>query len=139
MELLLRLLILFRKEFAASQFVPYAFEQKVGMGDGIAPIQIPLNRGTLSIIGVVDRVDVFEKDGAKYLRVVDYKTGKKEFSFDLIRNGIDIQMLMYLYALQQNLFPNRTCLPAGVQYIGSNPKTVNASRNQWLQINIFRF
>lgn len=126
-----RLLILFRKEFAASRFVPYSFEQNVGMGkDGVKSIRIPLENGTLSMIGVVDRVDVYEADGVKYLRVVDYKTGEKKFSFEKIKNGIDIQMLMYLYALQQNLFPGQTCLPAGVQYIGSNPKTVRATRSQ---------
>lgn len=126
-----RLLTLFRKEFQASQFVPYAFEQKVGIGENaVDPIKIPLEKGSLSMIGVVDRVDLYEKDGEKYLRVVDYKTGKKDFSFQLIQNGIDIQMLMYLYALQQNLFPGETCLPAGVQYIGSNPKVVSGKRSQ---------
>ncbi len=126
-----RLLTLFRKEFSASQFVPYAFERGVGIGkDPVTPVEIPLERGTLSMIGIVDRVDLYEKDGKKYLRVVDYKTGKKDFSFDLIKNGIDIQMLMYLYALQQNLFPGETCLPAGVQYVGSNPKTVSGSRSK---------
>ncbi len=125
-----RLLFLFRKEFAASQFVPYSFEQKVGVGDGaVKTVEIPLETGSLSMIGVVDRVDVYEKDGVKYLRVVDYKTGKKNFSFQLIQNGIDIQMLMYLYALQQNLFPGQTCMPAGVQYIGAYPKTVSAKRS----------
>lgn len=126
-----RLLTLFRKEFAASEFVPCAFEQNVGVGkDAVPSVKIPLEDGTLSMIGVVDRVDVYEKDGVKYLRVVDYKTGKKVFSFDKVKNGIDVQMLMYLYALQQNLFPGETCLPAGVQYIGSNPKTVAGKRSR---------
>lgn len=124
-----RLLTLFRKEFEHSEFVPAAFEQPVGKG-GVDPVVIPLEEGTLSMIGIVDRVDVYERDGVKYLRVVDYKTGEKKFSFEKIQNGIDIQMLMYLYALQQNLYPGQTCLPAGVQYVGSNPATVTAQRNQ---------
>ncbi len=125
------LLILFRKEFAASQFVPYAFEVNVGIGDrAVEAVQIPLQQGTLSLVGKVDRVDVLEKDGVKYLRVVDYKTGQKTFSFNLVNHGIDIQMLMYLYALQQNMFPGQTCYPAGVQYVGANPKTVPATRDQ---------
>ncbi len=129
MKKIFRLLTLFRKELAATEFVPYAFEQPVGYGEGaVPPVKIPLENGTLSVIGIVDRVDLFEKDGVKYLRIIDYKTGKKEFSFDKIRNGIDIQMLMYLYALQQNLFPGQTCIPAGVQYIGANPATVSAAR-----------
>jgi ATP-dependent helicase/nuclease subunit B len=125
------LLLLFRKEFAASQFRPVAFEVNVGIGDRpVESVKIPLEYGTVSLVGKVDRVDLFEKDGKKYLRVVDYKTGEKTFSFDLVNNGIDIQMLMYLYALQQNFYPGQDCYPAGVQYVGANPKTVKASRKE---------
>jgi ATP-dependent helicase/nuclease subunit B len=126
-----RLLILFKKEFAQSEFVPVAFEQKIGSGDGaVSPVVIPLTYGTLSMIGIVDRVDVFEKDGKKYLRVIDYKSGKKAFSLSKIEHGIDVQMLMYLCALKQNLFPGETCVPAGVQYVGANPAIVPALRGE---------
>ncbi|MBO5222518.1 MAG: PD-(D/E)XK nuclease family protein [Clostridia bacterium] len=124
-----RLLTLFRKEFSLSQFVPVAFEQPIGQGkNAVPPIDIPLQRGTLSLIGVVDRVDVYEKGGVKYLRVVDYKSGQKDFSLKKVENGIDVQMLMYLYALRQNLYPGQNVIPAGVQYIGSNPKVADVSR-----------
>ena len=125
-----RLLTLFRKEFAVSQFRPVAFEQRINTKPGdVAPVVIPLEQGTLSLIGVVDRVDLYEKDGVKYLRVVDYKSGSKEFSLKKVENGIDVQMLMYLYALQQNLYPGENCVPAGVQYIGANPGVAPADRN----------
>ena len=125
-----RLLRYFRKELAVSQFRPYAFEQKLNREEGsVAPLSIPLKEGTLSMVGVVDRVDLYEKDGVKYLRIIDYKSGKKQFSFHLVENGIDVQMLMYLCSLQNNLFPGETCAPAGVQYVGANPATVNGRRS----------
>ncbi len=125
-----RLLLLFRKEFSLSLFVPVAFEQNIGLGEGKVPsVTIPLEEGTLSMIGVVDRVDVYEKNGTKYLRVIDYKSGKKEYSYNKVKNGIDIQMLMYLFALQQNLYPGKNCVPAGIQYIGSNPVLAAVSRS----------
>lgn len=44
-------------------------------------LSIPLpDGGRVSIDGKVDRVDLLQRDGVQYLRVVDYKTGKKEFS-----------------------------------------------------------
>lgn len=129
MEKIERLLLLFRKEFQLSQFSPVAFEQRIGGGEGAVPsVEIPLERGTLSLIGVVDRVDVYEKDEVKYLRVVDYKSGRKDFSLKKVQNGIDVQMLMYLYALQQNLYPGQNVVPAGVQYVGANPKVADVSR-----------
>lgn len=126
-----KLLKVFRKEFAATQFRPVAFEQKIGSGEGATPpIEIPLERGTLSMIGTVDRVDLYEKDGIKYLKVVDYKSGTKTFSFDKIRRGIDVQMLMYLYALRQNYAPGEAVEAAGVQYVGANPKIASAHRGE---------
>ncbi len=129
MKKIFRLLTLFRKEFAATEFVPYAFEQRVGYGEGaVPPVEIPLEEGSLSVIGVVDRIDRLEKDGINYLRVVDYKSGNKDFSLNKVKHGIDIQMLMYLYALQQNLFPGKCCRPAGVQYVKADAGTVSALR-----------
>ena len=81
-------------------------------------------------VGTADRADIYEKDGRKYLRIIDYKSGHKTFDLQYVFYGLDVQMLMYLYALQQNLYPGQTCLPAGVQYVGSNPATVTAQRNQ---------
>lgn len=130
MEKIKRILLLFQKEFAASQFVPVAFEQPIGFGENaVDSVTIPLEDGSLSLIGVVDRVDVYERDGKKYIRVIDYKSGRKEFSFKKVKNGIDIQMLMYLFALQQNLYPHGVCVPAGIQYVGANPGIASVSRN----------
>ncbi len=39
--------------------------------------------------------------GKLYLRVVDYKSGKKAFDLAAVKMGLDIQMLLYLFALQK--------------------------------------
>ena len=57
------------------------------------------NGRTVSIRGSVDRVDVMEKDGSKYLRVVDYKTGPKDFKLSDVLYGVNLQMLIYLRSI----------------------------------------
>ena len=57
--------------------------------------------GELRVGGKVDRVDGWIKDDKLYLRVVDYKSGKKKFDLANVRMGLDIQMLLYLFALQK--------------------------------------
>ncbi len=88
-----------REEFAYSSFRPVYFELKIGK-NGIPPVEFVLSDGTrASIYGSVDRVDACEINGKTYIRVVDYKTGKKQFSRDDIEKGKNLQLLIYLYSI----------------------------------------
>jgi len=55
----------------------------------------------LRLSGFVDRVDEWLHNGKRYLRVVDYKSGKKSFDLSDVRHGLNIQMLLYLFALER--------------------------------------
>ncbi len=88
-----------KHEFELCRFRPEFFELKIGRG-GVDPLTIRLSDGSsVSLRGVVDRVDVWRQDGEVYLRVVDYKTGAKKFSLDDIKSGLNLQLLVYLFSL----------------------------------------
>lgn len=89
-------------EFAQSRYRPAACELKIGgkEGEGIASLNVPSDGGrNVKIIGSVDRVDT-TPDGK--VRVVDYKSGKKEFELTDLLNGVKMQMLLYLYSIIKN-------------------------------------
>ncbi|HPZ00862.1 MAG TPA: PD-(D/E)XK nuclease family protein, partial [Clostridiales bacterium] len=95
------------EEFANSSFYPVDFELTIGPKegkDGIPAYTLPLpDGGTLTINGSVDRVDSYQKDGQTYIRIVDYKTGGKDFALsEVICYGLSMQMLIYLFAIEQN-------------------------------------
>ena len=52
--------------------------------------------------GKIDRVDSWQEDALNFMRVVDYKTGTKTLAPEKLVSGLDMQMLIYLFALQQN-------------------------------------
>lgn len=108
-------------EFAQSKFCPSGFEVKIGLGD-LPAVEVPTINGKVRMRGIVDRTDTYTVDGITYLRVVDYKTGEKKFSLEKTEKGIDLQMLMYLFACCDADKTGKT-LPAGVLYMpASAPK-----------------
>ncbi len=105
-----------RRELASSRFIPTYFEQ--AFRDQTA-IPITGNLAVGSLMGVVDRVDLYSTaSGKTYLRVVDYKTGRKDFDYTDILSGMGLQMLIYLFALTREAahYYGRSLEPAGVLY-----------------------
>lgn len=106
------------KELRESGFEPADFEVDFGGEEGLPPI--PVQNGQMNAIlrGFIDRMDVWNDRGSIYYRVVDYKTGKKDFDYCDVFNGVGLQMLLYLFALRESgheaLGPHP--VPAGVQY-----------------------
>lgn len=117
-EIVLTVVERLRAEFSVTSFEPIDFELKIG--EDIPPYKLPLEEGEAHITGSVDRVDIMEKDGITYLRVIDYKTGKKEFNLSALLSGLNIQPVLYLMTLLKNGEERYgKALPAGVLYLPS--------------------
>ena len=116
-------------ELKVSSFTPVDFELDIGPGSDINPIPIDLGDGKkLYISGQIDRVDLYSKEGKNYIRVTDYKTGKKLFNLEDIKRGFNLQMLLYLASICRD-GKNRyggEIVPAGVLYSNAVSNTKNA-------------
>ena len=117
-------------ELAVSDFTPAAFELGFGPGKALPPVEV--EQGVrLRLSGYVDRVDEWLHNGKRYLRVVDYKTGKKSFDFADVEDGRGLQMLLYLFALaregERALGPGEI-VPAGVLYVPARTPLVDGER-----------
>lgn len=119
-------------EFSASDFKPVAFELSIDADGEVDTYNIPLSDGgTLKLKGSIDRVDVAEQNGTTYVRVVDYKSGGKKFSLNEVFNGLNMQMLIYLFAIWKNGFRDyKNITPAGILYMPVNAPFVSAQRNE---------
>lgn len=108
------------QELQDADFEPVAFEHAFDA--------IPISGKTMTAVlrGFVDRVDAWNQDGQTYFRVVDYKTGKKDFDYCDVFNGLGLQMLLYLFALEDDGFAllGDDPIPAGVQYFPARVPTV---------------
>ncbi len=106
-----------REELMSSDFRPLDFELKFGSDGQLPAVEFPSGD---SVIGKVDRVDGWLRDGKLCIRVVDYKTGSRNRTMDLrdVINGLDLQMFIYLFALEREGRDRygMEIVPAGVLY-----------------------
>lgn len=118
-------------EMRRSDFRLMEFELSFGGRDADLPaVRVEREDISLRLVGKVDRVDGWVKDGKLYLRVVDYKTGKKTFDLSDVQYGLGIQMLLYLFALEQEgeRYFGLPVVPAGVLYLPARDVIVSEKR-----------
>ena len=119
------------------------FELPINFGGGEAaePFTVSLPDCTNAyVFGKVDRVDTYKKGKDVYIRVVDYKTGIKDFKLSDIELGLNLQMLLYLFALWQNpteQFKEKAgcekgggILPAGVLYFSAKAPEISLEKEE---------
>ena len=118
-------------EFSYSEFKPVAFELKIDEDGEIKTYDIELDDGgILKIKGSIDRVDVAQGENDTLVRVVDYKSNGKAFNLNEVFYGLNMQMLIYLFAIWKNGFRNyKNIKPAGVLYMPVNAPFVNIERD----------
>ncbi len=106
-------------ELRLSDFTPLDFELNFAEARDIPPIELGEDGEALTLSGIADRVDGWLHEGKLYLRVVDYKTGRKEFSLSEVLDGMNLQMLLYLFTLSDGgkTRYGHEIVPAGVMYI----------------------
>ncbi|MDR2532756.1 MAG: PD-(D/E)XK nuclease family protein [Oscillospiraceae bacterium] len=93
------------EDMEVSDFKPFEFEKK-----------FEFTLGGLLIKGKTDRLDMLESsenNNTRYVRVIDYKTGAKEFSYPEIEFGLNLQALIYLFAIASL---NEDYKPSGAFY-----------------------
>ena len=117
-------------ELRRSDFAPLDFELDFSDANEFPPIELGEGEDRLTLSGIADRVDGWLHDGKLYLRVVDYKTGKKKFSLSDVWYGMGLQMLLYLFALERDgrRRYGYEIVPAGVMYIPARNAILSLGR-----------
>lgn len=101
------------EELNQASFEPEGFEVSFGNDGQLPAVDCSGTKMQAQLGGFVDRVDIWNAGDDKYFRVVDYKTGRKDFDYCDVFNGLGLQMLLYLFAIEDSVEDMK---PAGVQY-----------------------
>ena len=113
------------------QFTPIGTELDFGQEE-----VLNLENGrSLILTGRIDRVDIFTSDsGTQYLRIIDYKSGQARFDVSEVKQGVQLQLMLYMNALIKNpaaleqYLPhsNKGLKPAGVFYFPIDDPIIDA-------------
>lgn len=120
-NILKRSISLITEHIKRGEFIPSGYEVSFGLNGEFPPIEVELNSGEkVSLIGKVDRVDMLENKelNEKYIRIVDYKSGNKEFKITDVYYMLQMQLLIYLDAILTEVGKEveEEVLPAGILY-----------------------
>ena len=106
------------EQIVAGDFVPAGMETVFSGNEDIEAARISLPGGAeLTLTGRIDRIDICDEDGVTLVRVIDYKTGRKEFSLRDVYYGLQLQLVIYMEAALELLRKQgKHPVPAGIFY-----------------------
>lgn len=116
------------KQLEAGEFVPSGYELSFRNTEPLWENTADSSRFDLR--GRIDRMDVCETDGKLYVKVMDYKTGRKEFKLLHVYYGVQLQLVAYLQAaiqFEKKIYREKEVIPAGVLYYRVDDPLVEAA------------
>ncbi|MEW6661143.1 MAG: helicase-exonuclease AddAB subunit AddB [Bacillota bacterium] len=111
-------------------FRPVGLEVGFGSGHDLPPLVLNTVGGSaLEVAGRIDRIDLgVAGEGSRYLRVIDYKSGKAGLSLTDIYHGLEIQLLTYLDVALTHapLLAGGPALPGAILYFSLQDPLISA-------------
>lgn len=76
---------------------PESFELSFSVTENLNDIDVTLSeREKMKLSGRIDRIDTYEDDEHIYVKVVDYKSGNKDFNLTSFYKGTQLQLVVYM-------------------------------------------
>lgn len=114
-----RALWIMAEHIKKGSFQPLEYELPFGLNQAYPPIEIELHDGEkIFLEGRIDRIDIFDSDKDSFVKIIDYKSGNKDFNLSDVYNGLQLQLIVYLDAVLSNgdKLNRESMKPAGIFY-----------------------
>lgn len=119
-RILLRTVFSIQAQLKKGAFLPDRFEMSFSQTEDLSTFNIALSKEErMKLKGRIDRVDTYEEEDAVYVKVVDYKSGNKQFDLVSLYYGLQLQLVVYLNAameIEKKKNPDKKVIPAAVLY-----------------------
>lgn len=109
-------------------FEPADYELRFDSSRAQGTLNLALSeQEVLKLVGVIDRLDMYETDDEIYVRIIDYKSGTKKFDMAALFYGLQLQLVVYMEAamdLKSRQTGGKKVIPAGILYYNINDPVV---------------
>ncbi len=129
-RILTRTVFTLQKQLQKGSFAPADFEMSFSVIQDLDAVNIVLNEEEkMRLRGRIDRIDTFCEGDKLYVKVIDYKSGNRQFDLVALYYGLQLQLVVYLNAamdIQRKLHPDKEVLPAALLYYHVNDPVISA-------------
>lgn len=108
------------EQVKTSHFSPEGYEISFSFAEDLESVNFTLSeQEKMRLRGRIDRVDTHKTEDTVYVKVVDYKSGNREFQLLSLYHGLQLQLVVYLNSaveIFKRKYPDKNVVPGGMYY-----------------------
>lgn len=108
------------EQVKTSRFSPEGYEISFSFAENLDAANFILSEEEkMRLRGRIDRIDTRKEGNQIYVKVIDYKSGNREFQLLSLYHGLQLQLVVYLNSaveLLKRKYPEKEVIPGGMYY-----------------------
>lgn len=119
-RVLTRTVLTLQEHLKRGSFRPEEYEFSFRSAENLSSIRVTLSEDErIHLQGRIDRIDTMEDGEHVYVKVIDYKSGSRQFDLAALYYGLQLQLVVYMNAaleLETQRHPDKEIVPAALLY-----------------------
>lgn len=108
------------EQIRTSHFTPEGYEVSFSFAEHLEAVNFQLSEEEkMRLKGRIDRIDTKKEADRVYVKVIDYKSGNREFQLLSLYHGLQLQLVVYMNSaleLMKKKYRDKEVIPGGMYY-----------------------
>ena len=130
-RILTRTVLTLQRQLQKGSFQPDEYEMSFHFAGNLESVNIALSDSEkMRLQGRIDRIDIAEDEECVYVKVIDYKSGNRQFDIAALYYGLQLQLVVYMNAaleVEKEKHPQKKVVPAALLYYHIDDPTVETT------------
>ena len=130
-RILTRTVFTLQEQLRKGSFQPEEYELSFRFASDLESIHVTLSEDErMHLQGRIDRIDTVRDEEHVYVKVIDYKSGNRQFDLVALYYGLQLQLVVYMNAaleLEARKYPDKEIVPAALLYYHIDDPTVETA------------